>query len=945
MRPERWNQIERLFLQASELPPDERERFLREACNGDETLRQELNSLLACDIPERPLVRGSFSPPGSAPIDTTAPAVADLADRRIGPYRLVRLLGRGGMGSVHLAVRDDDHFHKEVAIKLLKRGMDTDFMLHRFRQERQILANLEHPFIARLLDGGATDDGLPYFVMEYVDGSPITTYCADHTLDLVERLRLFRLVCEAVQYAHQHLVIHRDLKPGNILITKERIPKLLDFGIAKLMGPDPATELPTLTGAGHRMMTPDYASPEQFLGQTISTSSDIYSLGAVLYELLTGQRPHRFECDSLAAMEKAICELEPEKPSTVVVRGRQDPPRLRKQRSRQLSGDLDNIILTALRKEPQRRYPSVSEFSEDIRRHLEGLPVTARDDRFSYRMGKFVRRHKLGVMAASLVIASLAGGIVSTTFQARRAERRFQLVRQLGNAVLFDLQAQAERLPGSTALQVSMVQTVVQYLDSLARDSGGDPALDLEIAKAYYHAACVEGHPFRPNLGLTRIAAGHFEKAREIFERLSHRIETRAEAIPELVNTHIDAACVAEVLGHPSAVSAHLDKAAAIVAQVSTQRDAQLHPRTLAALYYRLGDDESRRGNRDLEIGYYQKAVEVCRKWAETDPSTEALSSLRAAYSQLGNGQAHAGDLYGARETFGIALKLAEELLNRPGSGTVERYGLTGMHHIFGDMLGAPDDPNLGDAAGALSHYRTAKALSEGFAAADPKDVNARRNVAGSCRRVGLMLLNDSPREALELYRRAQGISSELSSKDPSNIYYRSALADALLGVSQALKKLNKKEEALQNLLRVIELQKSIEAVAPDRVWLLRTTPRAYMVAGDVLAELGDASKALENYQAGLAAANKTLERVSTSLHHALDRADVLEAMGRFFMTQASKAGSIRGRRAELRAEARSCFQKALSIWQDWMRHKVAAPYAERRETQTIGYLAECNQL
>ena len=943
MRPERWNQIEGLFLQAIELPAKEREGFLDDVCNGDESLRRELNSLLACDVPETPLVNGSFLPPNSVAADATSSVTSDMAGRRIGPYRLLRLLGHGGMGSVHLAVRDDDHYRKEVAIKLLKRGMDTDVMLNRFRQERQILATLEHPFIARLLDGGATDDGLPYFVMEYVDGSPITTYCAEHKLDLGERLRLFRLVCEAVQYAHQHLVIHRDLKPGNILITQERIPKLLDFGIAKLMDPERGVEMPTLTGAGQRMLTPDYASPEQFLGQTISTSSDIYSLGAVLYELLTGQRPHRLEFDSLAAMEKAICEREPDKPSTAVVRDSQDPPRLRQQRRRQLSGDLDNIILTALRKEPQRRYSSAAELSEDLRRHLEGLPVTARDDRLTYRMGKFIRRHKLAVVAASLVVATLAGGIISTTYQARRAERRFQLVRKLGNAVLFDLQGQAERLPGSTALQVSMVQTAVQYLDSLAQDSGGDPTLDLEIAKAYYQAASVEGHPFRSNLGQTTIALGHFEKAREIFERLSSHPETRAEAIPELVNTHIDAACVAEVLGLPAAVAAHLEKAKTTMAQVSAQGNAQLHPRTLAALYYRLGDDESRRGDSDAEVAYYRKAVEVCRKWADADQSFEALNSLRSAYSQLGNGQAHAGDLFGARETFFLALKLSEELLSRPGSGNVERYGLTGMHHIFGDMLGAPDDPNLGDPAGALSHYRTAKTLAEEFAAADPKDVNARRNVAGSYRRVGLMLLSAKPAEALQLYQKAYAISSELSSGDPSNIYYRSAIADALLGVGQALYKLGKKEEALQNLLRVVELQKSIEAVAPDRVWLLRTTPRAYMVTGNVLTELGDAPRALENYLAGLAAAEKSLQRVATSLHHMLDRADLLEAMGQYFLTQVARAGVPKSRRAELRAEARSCFQKAVAIWQDWTRRNTAAPYAARRETQTVAYLASCN--
>ena len=227
MRPERWNQIEGLFLQAVEMPSQERERFLGEVCQGDETLRHELNSLLACDVPETPLVKGSFLPPPSGPTNCVSSTVIDMAGRRIGPYRLVRLLGRGGMGSVHLAVRDDDQYKKEVAIKLLKRGMDTDFMLHRFRQERQILASLEHPFIARLIDGGATDDGLPYFVMEYVDGLPITKYCAEQNLDMEERLRLFRLVCEAVQYAHQHLVIHRDLKPGNILITQDFYGKAL----------------------------------------------------------------------------------------------------------------------------------------------------------------------------------------------------------------------------------------------------------------------------------------------------------------------------------------------------------------------------------------------------------------------------------------------------------------------------------------------------------------------------------------------------------------------------------------------------------------------------------------------------------------------------------------------------------------------------------------------
>ena len=372
---ERWSQVESLFLKAIEIPADDRDRFLDKACQA---MRN------ACEKSE---TRDFASDAPNAPLLSANDAAPDMAGRRIGVYRLVRMLGHGGMGSVYLAVRDDEQFHKEVAIKLLKRGMDTDFMLGRFRQERQILANLEHPFIARLLDGGATDDGLPFFVLEYVDGLPITKYCTEKNLNLNERLRLFRLVCEAVQHAHQNLVVHRDLKPGNILITKEGIPKLLDFGIAKLIDPTGGSKLPTLTRRDLRMMTPAYASPEQARGLPINTATDIYSLGAVLYELLSGQRPHRFKTESPDEIERVICEVEPEKPSVAAA-------------NRRLAGDLDNIILTAMRKEPQRRYASVVEFSEDIRRHMEGLPVTARGP-VDLPRRQVHRRHRLGVARPS----------------------------------------------------------------------------------------------------------------------------------------------------------------------------------------------------------------------------------------------------------------------------------------------------------------------------------------------------------------------------------------------------------------------------------------------------------------------------------------------------------------------------------------------------------------
>ena len=316
MTDERWRQIESLFAQAVECPLPERQPFLDRVCQGDEISGANWSR---CSLATLRIKPGR----DSCPFRRTLPTMVNQtrhgrpADRALpaDPPDWARRHGLGLPG-----VRDDDQYQKQVAIKLLKRGMDTDFMLSRFRQERQILANLEHPFIARLMDGGATDDGLPYFVMEYVDGVPITTYCAEKNLSMPERLRLFRLVCEAVQYAHQNLVVHRDIKPSNILTTKEGIPKLLDFGIAKLLDPERAGGAYTFTQRELRMLTPDYASPEQFKGLPISTASDIYSLGAVLYELLTGQRPHRFHVGSLAEMERTICETEPEKPSSVAAR-------------------------------------------------------------------------------------------------------------------------------------------------------------------------------------------------------------------------------------------------------------------------------------------------------------------------------------------------------------------------------------------------------------------------------------------------------------------------------------------------------------------------------------------------------------------------------------------------------------------------------------------------
>jgi serine/threonine-protein kinase len=429
VQPDRWRQVRAVFDRVVELGPEAREAALDEICGGDDDLRREVESL----------VRESGEAEAEIPkvIEAAAREASDHREqpetapgRIIGPYRIVELLGRGGMGSVYLAEREDPSFSHRVALKVLRSGLADTGMEARFKSERQILADLRHPNIARLIDGGTTEDGAPYLALEFVEGEPIDRWCDVQQLDLEQRLELFRTVCSAVQAAHRSLVVHRDLKPANILVTTEGHPKLLDFGIAKILGPSTHVHTMAITGTLDRLLTPAYASPEQVLGRPITTASDVYSLGAVLYELIVGSGPHVFMGSSATEVERVICRQEPARPSQGVSRrtGTPEGDEIARNRStnserlaRRLRGDLDTIVMTALRKEPERRYPSVEALAGDIRRHLEELPIMARPDTLAYRAGKFVRRHRRSVIAATLGVVAVLAFAVQATVNARIA--------------------------------------------------------------------------------------------------------------------------------------------------------------------------------------------------------------------------------------------------------------------------------------------------------------------------------------------------------------------------------------------------------------------------------------------------------------------------------------------------------------------------------------------
>ncbi|HQU84991.1 MAG TPA: serine/threonine-protein kinase, partial [Pyrinomonadaceae bacterium] len=515
----KWQNIKQLMSAAIELSAEKRRDFL--AQESDIEIRTAVEKLIAAheraeDFIEKPIAVER----GFAEDDTEDVFIG----KQIEDYLILERIGAGGMGAVYLAERLHSDFKQKVALKIIKRGMDSEAILKRFARERRILSTLKHPNIAQLLDGGISKEGLPFFVMEYIEGFPLKQFCSIKDVSLEQRLEIFRQICAAVDEAHKNLIIHRDLKPSNIFVTADGTPKLLDFGIAKLL----SDEDDEATATQAKMLTPEYASPEQITGKNITTSSDIYSLGVILYELLSGHRPFETKGKSFDEIIKSVCETEPKLPSSVVIRPSfagenatlQNKGQLTKEEGQRtknegqrtnpklLVGDLDNIILKALRKEPSERYDSARQFSDDILRFLNGLPVLARQQTLKYRFGKYVRRHRIGVFAAALVLLSLVGGISVATWQAivarrerARAEQRFNDVRQLANAVIFDYHDSVEKLPGSTDLRQRMVKDAAEYLDKLAVESSDDIALQTELAAAYDRLGDIEGNFFGASFG------------------------------------------------------------------------------------------------------------------------------------------------------------------------------------------------------------------------------------------------------------------------------------------------------------------------------------------------------------------------------------------------------------------------------------------------------------
>jgi tetratricopeptide (TPR) repeat protein len=804
----REERIERLFHAALEIESGSREAFLERACDGDD--RRAVRRLLEAHarVGQKPgwnapaIENEAFraAAVGDTSLDRYRPhkwsegderlqsrvealldalekadagqvweanaiqrLAADSLETDLDRYRLIEQIGSGGMGAVYKAVRAADEFSKLVAVKIVL--IPDHALIVRFRRERQMLAGLEHPNIARLLDGGTSKSGSPFLVMEYVDGIPIHRYVEQHRLPVHDILALLRKVCSAVSHAHRNLIVHRDLKPANILVTSDGEPKLLDFGIAKLM--DPSSQ-PTRTGL--HAMTPEYASPEQIRSEAITTATDVYSLGVILYELLTGSRPYR-HAESPVELAEAITK---EQPASM------------KSREKRFDPELENIVQMALRKEPERRYASVDLFSEDLHRLMTGLPVAAHRDSVAYRANKFARRHSVSVAAAALAVIALLVGIAGTAWQAHaarieraRADRRFNDVRRLADSFLFEFNASIEGIPGTLAARQLLVKRALEYLDGLAQEAGDDRALESELAGAYEKVGTI-------TFDVSARLAIH-QKQLGIRESLARAEPSNATYRQQLAESYISVGDATKDIGNLRGALENYQRALAIDSAIGDTNPSKASAQSDAANAFELvGQTLARMGETDESIAAQSKALAIIQHATDIGLQAPDFPQLTMViHHGLAAEFANKGDLPAAMAEARESLRLAGQMSAANPANATNRRNIWASNIRIANVL-----VKAGDVRQALASYRAALEQIRKLAAADPGDKGHRRALA-----ITYLGLADAFRasggssSARSNYKLAISTSEALLAADPNKLETRVDLAGMYMHLGMCYRK------------------------------------------------------------------------------------------------------------------------------------------------------------
>jgi tetratricopeptide (TPR) repeat protein len=778
---EDWLRVKHITALALEHPEAEREHFVTDACGDHRELEADVRSLLASTIRAAGLYETAAFDGAPALLSMAArpPALSDGA--RVGSYRIVREIGRGGMGTVFLAERADDAYRQRVALKVALEVRSPD-VLARFREERQILATLEHPNIARLLDGGTTPDGLPFLVMEYVEGAPVDGYAAAHQLAIADRIALFRVVCEAVDYAHRHLIVHRDIKPSNILV-QQGVPKLLDFGIAQLLDATAPALDGGLAGPEWQRLTPEYASPEQLKRQPVTTATDVYALGVLLYRLLTHRSPYQLNDDTPQALAQAICEGVPARPSTVAPSARD---------RRRLEGDLDAIALTALQKDPAARYSSAGRLADDLHRHLTGLPVTARKPTMGYRVGKFLTRHRLGAAAAALVLLSLAGGLTlvlagarETERQRQRAQQHFDEVRRLASGLVFDISDGIEQLPGSIKTRRLLIGRALGYFDTLAAEERDNVGLQRELAQSYERLGNVLGRSYAANLGEPGAALAAFKKALAVRQRLVELLPGDARAQADVWSSHLSIGNVLrDTADTEGAMALHEAARRALDEQLRAHPDTPELVRVAAQAAAALSVTYVQAGRLDDAIVSANRAVALQQQILDADPANLAQQQdLASGLGRAGQIEMKLGDLVAARGHFERSFQIATGLVAAQPDNPAFRRRFSNTHSHLAQLL-----LREGDTDAAWRHQEAALALRQSLVSANPADTQASIDLMVSEMETGLVLASRGAwAAAVPHYQAAVARGESLAAADASCVYCRLSLATALTRLASAM--------------------------------------------------------------------------------------------------------------------------------------------------------------
>jgi eukaryotic-like serine/threonine-protein kinase len=868
MNPTKWKTIKETFSAILDLPEAERTECL--ARETDEEIRLEVEKLLiAHEKAEGFIDKPILIEQGIAEDH----AKDNFIGKQIENYLILERIGTGGMGAVYLAIRQNSDFKQKVALKLIKRGMDSEAIQTRFAIERRILSTLKQPNIAQLLDGGISSEGLPFFVMEFVEGKPLNEFCSENNLSLEARLEIFRRICSAVEHAHKNLIIHRDLKPSNVLVTADGTPKLLDFGIAKLLSDEDSET----TATQAKIFTPEYASPEQILGKTVTTATDVYSLGVILYELLTQHRPFETKGKSFEEIVKSVCETEPTAPSSMSdteTQRRGDTEKeleistnivaspVRHVSASQLKGDLDNIILKALRKEPAERYGSVQQLSEDIWRFLQGLPVLARPQTIGYRFGKYVKRHKAGVFAAALVLLSLIGGISIATWQAivasrerARAEKRFDDVRKLANLVLFDYQDEIAKLQGSTPIRERMINDGMAYLDSIFPESNNDKNLQLEIARAYQKIGDIQGNPFQPNLGQVEPALTSYLKSKEITEQLYSENPENLGFLKALAKADM----------------------------------------SVGSIYLTKGDFPNALEN-------YRQSSTLYEKLAKNESEyIEALYGLAQVSRYFGFVYSRQGNTEKALESFQDCLAKYQELTAKSPNEKKYQSGLSAAYNKIGDEYFHRNDFQK-----SLENHQKTFQIDSAILESEPNNVRFKRNTIIGLSRLSkdYLNLNDLP-NAFEASKKALAMQSEIADSDKQNMQFRSELGAYHIIHANIQSNIGDAKNAEENALTSIKILDELVEKNPTEGAAKAELGLAYSTTAEIFEKSGKIPETIDFYQK--AVTNLDTKEVGGGI---LDKvADIYEKLGDLTLKLGNPSNKV--------SESRIYYQKSLDIWQE----------------------------